>query len=217
VIRAVISDFGGVLTTPLAGSFTAFAERSGIPLAALGTAMATVAARDGVNPLHELERGRVTEASFMEAIGATLSEQIGRDVGMVSFAADYFDGLEPNAPMIELMASLRDSGLRMALLTNNVHEWECHWRAMAPIEELFELVVDSSQVGMRKPEPAIYQLTTDRLGVDPRECLFIDDFEHNCDAARDAGMTTVVYRDAEQAIAEVHAALRADDDAAARS
>jgi len=214
VIRAVISDFGGVLTTPLAGSFQAFAERSGIPLEALGSALATVAERDGVHPLHELECGRVSEASFMEAIGATLSEQLGRDVGMASFADDYFSGLEPNTPMIELMASLRDKGLRMALLTNNVREWEAHWRAMAPIEEIFELVVDSSHVGMRKPEPAIYELTTERLGVSARECLFVDDFEHNCDAARAVGMTAVVYRDAEQATAEIHAALGVEGNAA---
>ena len=214
MIRAVISDFGGVLTTHLAGSFQAFAERSGIPLEALGSALATVAERDGAHPLHELECGRVSEASFMEAIGATLSEQLGREVGMASFADDYFGGLEPNTPMIELMASLRDTGLRMALLTNNVREWEAHWRAMAPIEEIFELVVDSSFVGMRKPEPAIYELTTERLGVRARECLFVDDFEHNCDAAQAVGMTAVVYRDAEQSTAEIHAALGVDGDGA---
>lgn len=207
MIRAVISDFGGVLTTPLAGSFKAFAERSGITLEALGSAMATLAERDGVHPLYELECGRVSEASFMEALGATLTEQLGREVSMVSFAGDYFGGLEPNTPMIELMASLRDSGLRMALLTNNVREWEAHWRAMAPIEEIFELVVDSSTVGMRKPEPEIYELTTERLGVDAADCLFIDDFEHNCEAAQALGMTAIVYRDADQAIADIQAAL----------
>jgi len=207
VIRAVISDFGGVLTTPLAGSFKAFAERSGISLEAIGAALATVAARDGVHPLHELECGRVSEASFMEAIGAALSQQLGRDLRMASFAEDYFGGLEPNPPMIELMASLRAKGLRMALLTNNVREWEAHWRAMAPIEEIFELVVDSSQVGMRKPEPEIYELTTERLGVSAQECLFVDDVEENCDAAREAGMTAVVYIDPDQATAEIHAAL----------
>jgi len=207
VIRAVISDFGGVLTTPLAGSFQAFAERSGIPLEALGSALATVAERDGVHPLHELECGRVSEASFMEAIGATLGEQLGREVDMASFAAAYFDDLQPNTPMIELMAALRDAGLRMALLTNNVREWECHWRAMAPIEEIFELVVDSSHVGMRKPDPEIYELTTRRLGVGARECLFVDDFEHNCDAALALGMTAIVYRDPEQAKSAIRAEL----------
>ncbi len=207
MIRAVISDFGGVLTTPLAGSFQAFAERTGITLESLGEAMATLAERDGVHPLHELECGRVTEASFLEAMAATLGESLGREIGIESFAEHYFDGLKPNAPMIDLMATLRDEGYRMALLTNNVREWEARWRAMAPVEEIFELVVDSAFVGMRKPDPEIYELTVRRLGVPAPECLFVDDFEHNCGAARELGMTAVVYRDSEQAIAEVRAAL----------
>jgi putative hydrolase of the HAD superfamily len=207
VIRAVISDFGGVLTTPLSASFEAFAARSEITLEALGFALATIAARDGVHPLHELECGRVTEASFLEAMAATLSDHLDREIAMESFAEHYFAGLEPNAPMIEFMASLRGEGYRMALLTNNVREWEARWRAMAPIEDIFELVVDSAFVGMRKPDPEIYELTVERLGVPATECVFVDDFEHNCDAARELGMTAVVYRDAEQTIAELRAAL----------
>jgi putative hydrolase of the HAD superfamily len=207
VIRAVVSDFGGVLTSPIAGSFQIFADRIGISLDAIGTALRTVAERDGVHPLYELECGRMTEESFVAAMTATLSEQLGREIAMESFAEHYFAGLEPNAPMIELMATLRDEGYRMALLTNNVREWEARWRAMAPIEEIFELVVDSAFVGMRKPDPEIFALTVQRLGVPAEQCLFVDDFEHNCEAAREAGMTAVVYREPEQAIAEIRAAL----------
>jgi putative hydrolase of the HAD superfamily len=207
VIRAVISDFGGVLTTPLQGSFRVFAERSGISLEALGTALTTVAERDGLHPLHELECGRVTEASFIEAMTATLSEQLGREIVMENFSELYFAGLEPNEPMIELMSGLRAEGYKMGLLTNNVKEWEARWRAMAPIEEIFELVVDSAFVGMRKPDPKIYELTVQRLGVPAEECLFVDDFEHNCEAARATGMTAVVYRNAQQATADIRAAL----------
>ena len=110
--------------------------------------------------------------------------------------------------MIELMASLRDEGYRMALLTNNVREWEPLWRAMVPIDEIFELVVDSAFVGMRKPDREIYELTLERLGMRAEECLFVDDMPLNCDAARAAGMQAVVYREPEQAIAEIRAALR---------
>jgi epoxide hydrolase-like predicted phosphatase len=98
----------------------------------------------------------------------------------------------------------------MALLTNNVREWEQHWRAMAPIDELFELVVDSAFVGMRKPDPEIYELTVRALGVPAAECLFVDDIEVNCVAAEAAGMTAVVFRDTAQAIAEVRAVLARD-------
>ncbi|MDX6689003.1 MAG: putative hydrolase of the superfamily [Solirubrobacteraceae bacterium] len=207
MIRAVISDFGGVLTTPLAGSFQGFADRIGLPLEAIGVALSTIAARDGVHPLHELECGRLSEASFLEATTATLSEQLGRDVAVESFAEHYFADLKPNAPMIEFMSALRGEGYRMALLTNNVREWESRWRALAPIEEIFELVVDSAFVGMRKPEPEIYELTLERLGVTAGESLFVDDFEHNCAAASALGMTAVMYREPEQAITEVRAAL----------
>jgi putative hydrolase of the HAD superfamily len=213
VIRAVVCDFGGVLTSPLAGSFRAFSEHSGIPLEALGAALAVLHERDGAHPLHELECGRVSEEDFFAALSAVMSEQLGRAVVMDDFTERYFAGLEANAPMIELMAQLRAEGYRMACLTNNVREWAPRWRAMAPIDELFELVVDSAFVGMRKPDPEIYELTVQRIGVPAEQCLFIDDMQDNCHAARAAGMRAVLYSDAEQAIGEIRAAL-GDADAA---
>ena len=207
VIRAVISDFGGVLTTPLAGSFARFAERSGIELEELGQALAAILARDGAHPLYELECGRMTEIAFLSGLQETLSAEVGREIEFVDFAEALWSGLAPNEPMIALMASLRDEGYRMALLTNNVREWEHRWRAMAPIDDIFELVVDSAFVGMRKPDPEIYELTVARLGVPAAECVFVDDLKSNCEAAETAGMTAVVYRHAEQAAAEIRAAL----------
>ena len=82
---------------------------------------------------------------------------------MHGFREIYFEALEPNEPMIELMREVRRSGRRMALLTNNVREWEPLWRSMLPVDEIFELVVDSGFVGMRKPDPPIYELTIARL------------------------------------------------------
>jgi putative hydrolase of the HAD superfamily len=208
LIRAVVCDFGGVLTSPLAGSFQAFSDHSGIPLSALGTALAAISARDGANPLHELECGRVSEADFMADLAVAIARDLEREIAMDDFTERYFASLAPNPPMIELMTSLRNEGYRMALLTNNVREWEPLWRAMAPIDDIFELVVDSAFVGMRKPDPEIYELTLARLGVPAGECLFVDDIEENCAAAAAAGMATVVFRDAEQAIAEIRAALQ---------
>jgi putative hydrolase of the HAD superfamily len=209
VIRAVISDFGGVLTTPLAGSFGGFARQAGIELGELGQALAAVTARDGAHPLFELECGRMTEQAFVRGLEESLREKLGRDITLAGFTELLWAGLKPNVPMIELMAALRDEGYRMALLTNNVREWESRWRALAPIDDIFELVVDSAFVGMRKPDAEIYELTVERLGVPAGECLFVDDVELNCGAARSAGMSAVVYRDAEQAIAEIRAALAA--------
>ena len=97
---------------------------------------------------------------------------------MHRFGEIYFEALHPNEPMIELMRELKDSGHRMALLTNNVREWEPLWRSMLPVDEIFELVVDSAFVGCRKPDREIYELTLERLGgPEPSECLFIDDIE----------------------------------------
>jgi putative hydrolase of the HAD superfamily len=206
--EAVVSDFGGVLTSPLVGSFAAFQDEAGIPLEALGTAIARVGERDGANPLFELECGRMTETDFLSRIGAQLSEDLGRHVEMHTFSERYFAHLHANDAMIEFLRQLREEGgLRLAMLTNNVREWEPRWRAMLPVDELFELVVDSAFVGMRKPDPAIYELTCSRLGLSPTACVFIDDFEHNCTAAREVGMTAVWFRDTDQAIAEVRAAL----------
>jgi putative hydrolase of the HAD superfamily len=207
VIRAVISDFGGVLTTPLTGSFQAFADESGIGLGTMGEAFAALAERDGAHPLHELECGRMTEDAFVAGLQWALSDVSGREVDLAAFAETMWAGLLPNEPMIALMASLRTEGYRLALLTNNVREWEPRWRALAPIDDIFELVIDSAFVGMRKPEPEIYELAVARLGVPADECLFIDDREDNCAGARAVGMRVVVYRHVEQAVAEIRGAL----------
>jgi putative hydrolase of the HAD superfamily len=78
---------------------------------------------------------------------------------------------------------------------------------MLPVDELFEVVVDSAFVGVRKPDPAIFRLTCDRLGVEPSRCLFVDDNEAHCAAAGELGMAAVVFRDNAQATAEMRAAL----------
>jgi putative hydrolase of the HAD superfamily len=209
LIKAVISDFGGVLTTPLMLSFAAFQDRSGIPAEALGRAMQAIAERDGAHPLYELEKGRLTERRFLEMIAAALEPELGHVPEMHDFGEIYFDALEPNEPMIELMREARRSGRRMALLTNNVREWEPRWRAMLPVDDVFEIVVDSAFVGMRKPEPPIYELTVEWLGdgVAPEDCLFVDDVLVNIEAARELGMRTVHFKDNEQAIPEIREAL----------
>jgi epoxide hydrolase-like predicted phosphatase len=207
--QAVISDFGGVLTTPLIQSFVAFQDETGIAMETLGKAMQRMAERDGSHPLFELEKGEISEADFLSRIADELEPVLGHRPEMHRFSEIYFDALEPNQPMIELMGELKEQGLRMALLTNNVREWEPLWRSMVPIDELFELVVDSAFVSCRKPEPRIYEIVLERLAVPADQCLFVDDVEVNCEAAHDLGMTAVHFRDNEQAIGEIRAALRA--------
>jgi len=208
-VQAVISDFGGVLTTPLLDSFLAFQNSSGISLEELGRAMAAVARQQGANPLFELETGRMAEQQFLGALSAQLSSQLERTVELRGFGERYFENLKPNQALIEFMRGLRGRGYRMAICTNNVREWEPLWRAKLPVDEIFDVVVDSAFVGTRKPERRIYEITLERLGVPAQAALLIDDMEVNCSAAAKLGMTTVWFRSTEQAIEEIEAVLGA--------
>lgn len=204
VLEAVISDWGGVLTSPLLGSFNRFQEAAGIPLETLGAAMHRVTERDGENPLFGMERGEIAEADFLAAIGAEVEAELGHAVPMKSFAEHFFSALTVNERMVDWLVRAREQrGLRVALLTNNVREWEPRWRAMLPADELFETVVDSSRVGCRKPDPRIYEIALARLGLPAQACAFVDDIEHNCTAAAALGLHAVWFRDTEQAIAEL--------------
>lgn len=208
-IEAVISDFGGVLTSPLMNSFAAFQESSGVPLEALGKALGALAAEHGVNPLFELETGRLSEAEFLGALGRRLSADLGRPVELHGFSETYLNALEPNEPMIAYMRGLRERRYKMAICTNNIREWERFWRAKAPVDEIFDVVVDSSVVGTRKPDRRIYEITLERLQVAADAALFVDDLEVNCEAASELGMTSVWFRDNEQAMAEIASVLDA--------
>jgi putative hydrolase of the HAD superfamily len=206
-IEAIVSDFGGVLTTPLLTSFMAIQDEIGITPESLGKGMRTITEEDGTNPLYALEKGEITEAAFLERLSDGLEPLLGHRPQLHRFREVYFEALHPNPPMIELMRELKAEGKRMAMLTNNVREWEPLWRSMLPVDEIFETVVDSGFVGCRKPEARIYEMTLERLGLAAGSCLFVDDIAVNCDGAHAAGMSAVHFRDNEQAIAEVRALL----------
>jgi len=142
--------------------------------------------------LHMLETGRLSEAEFFlrlcerhaAAGNPRVDPQHARNVV-------FEDRAEASAAMVDTVRQLRDAGYRTALLTNNAREWEPMWRSLIPVDELFDVVVDSSVVGVRKPDPAIYELTCDRLGLRPDECIFVDDLLCNVDAASELGMEVV--------------------------
>lgn len=207
MIRALICDWGGVLTTPLFASFARFQEEHGIPLEAVGLALARATEERGENPLYAIERGELTEAQFAGILSAALERELGRPVSMETFADHYFGGIETNHQLVAYLRTLKARGVRLAMLTNNVREWDARWRSMLPVEELFELVVNSALVGMRKPEPEIYELTLRRLGLPGEQCAFLDDLDVNCEAARALGIHAIQFRSTEQAIAELEAAL----------
>jgi len=206
-VRAVISDFGGVLTTPLLAAFAAFQDDSGISPENLGLAMREGLAEGEELPLFKLERGEISEDEFVAGLETGLESILGHRPHLHHFRHKFFGALEPNEEMIELMRELKASGLKMAMLTNNVREWEPLWRSMLPVDEIFEEIVDSAFVGCRKPEGRIYELTLKRVGIPAEACLFVDDLQVNCEAAEKAGMKAVHFRENEQAIAEIRAAL----------
>jgi putative hydrolase of the HAD superfamily len=207
-IDAVISDFGGVLTSPMTESFVGVLDSSGVSLEELGKAMMAIAERDGSNPLAEVETGRVSVATFLGRISDQLSAQVGSQVELDGFGERYFRHLKPNQRLIDYMRGLRERGYKMAICTNNIREWEQLWRAMLPVEEIFDVVVDSAFVGSRKPEPRIYKITLERLGASPEAAVFIDDIEANCEGARRLGMHAIRFRSTDQAIEDIEAALR---------
>ena len=205
MITALISDFGGVLTTPLIRGFLAYQEQAGVTVQELGATMARSAEEDGVHPLYALERGEISEAEFQRRLESRLDGRFD----FQHLRRLYFERLEPNREMIEFVRDLRGRGLRTALCTNNVREWEPLWRSKLPeLDEVFEVVVDSAFVGSRKPERKIYDITLERLGgVKPQECVFVDDIDVNCEGARELGMHPVRFEETSRAIAEVEALL----------
>jgi putative hydrolase of the HAD superfamily len=206
-IEAVISDFGGVLTTPLVQSFMAFQDQTGISTETLGKAMQAATEASGENPLFEMERGEISEEDFLAQLTDSLEPLLGHRPEMHRFKEIYFEALEPNPPMIELMRELKEAGYRMAMLTNNVKEWEPLWRSMLPVDEIFETVVDSAFVGCRKPESKIYAITLERIEMPAEACLFIDDVKVNCEGAERAGIAAVHFQDNAQAMAEIRDVL----------
>jgi putative hydrolase of the HAD superfamily len=206
-VEAIVCDFGGVLTTPLVESFMAFQDQTGITTETLGKAMQAATEAGGDNPLYEMERGEITEVGFLEMLTRHLEPLLGHRPEMHRFKEIYFEALEPNPEMIGLMRALKDEGFQMAMLTNNVREWEPLWRAMLPVDEIFETVVDSGFVGCRKPESRIYELTLERIGRRAETCLFVDDVLVNIEGARKAGLQAVHFQDNAQAIPEIRAAL----------
>jgi putative hydrolase of the HAD superfamily len=206
-IRAVVSDFGGVLTTPLLAAFAAFQDEAGISPENLGKAMRVGLAEGQDLPLFQLERGEISEDEFIERLEDGLESILDHRPHLHHFRQKFWGALHPNEEMIELMRELKTDGLKMAMLTNNVREWEPLWRSMLPVDEIFEEIVDSAFVGCRKPEPRIYELTLERIGMPADACLFVDDLQPNIEGAEAAGMKAVHFRDNGQAIAEIRSAL----------
>ncbi|MEV6593417.1 HAD family hydrolase [Streptomyces acidicola] len=207
-IDTIVVDYGGVLTNPLVETFVAFAELAGIDAGDLAQAFLTATERHGETPMAALETGAITERQMVDRILAELPEGAGRILADGrGFGELWFRGRRPNEAFLEFLRGLRGDGYRLALLTNNVREWEPLWRAQLPVDELFDVVVDSHREGVRKPDPAIYRILLERLDTTPQHCLFVDDTEENCTAAAELGIRSVRFADTDGAVREISALL----------
>ncbi|NEA65636.1 HAD family phosphatase [Streptomyces sp. SID12488] len=207
-VDTIVVDYGGVLTNPLVETFVAFAELAGIDAGDLAQAFMAATERHGETPMAALETGAITERQMVDRILAELPEGAGRILADGrGFGELWFQGRTPNEQFLSFLRALRRDGYRIALLTNNVREWEPLWRAQLPVDELFDVVVDSHKEGVRKPDPAIYRILLDRLGTTPQRCLFVDDTEENCQAAAELGIRTVRFADTGGAVSEISALL----------
>jgi putative hydrolase of the HAD superfamily len=189
--QVVMFDFGGVFTD---SPFEAVARVG----AQLGAAPGQVEAlmfgpyhEDTDHAWHRLERGEIELATAVSEIAAAGAAH-DLAVNPVDILMNMGGG-GLREVLVERVRALRGAGLATALVTNNVAEFRPHWRAMLPVDELFDLVVDSSEVGVRKPDPAIYRIALDGLGGVPPECtLFLDDYPSNIDAAEALGIRGIL-------------------------
>lgn len=211
-VDAVLWDFGGVFTP---SPFAAIGEAGGDLGISTEQALAYVFGpydRDTDHPWHRLERGELTMDDAREAIMAdAAADGVTLDPWDLLARIGGGEGPLTNPAVLDAAHDVRGRGLRTGLITNNIAEFRDGWRSLVPVEELFEVVVDSSEVGMRKPDPRIFALTLDLLGgLEPERAVFLDDYEGNVAAARALGLQAVrVDPDPTEALASLAALIDA--------
>jgi epoxide hydrolase-like predicted phosphatase len=162
--------------------------------------------REMRNPVHLIERGEIEAAEFERHLAAALTPADGHRLEPVGLLARMFSYFTQSPAMTALVWRARESGLRTALLSNS-------WGNSYPPETwqgMFDAVVISGEVGMRKPEPEIYRYTCQKLKLRPEEAVFVDDLAHNVDAAAAVGMLAVRHTSYEQTVAELSALFGQD-------
>ncbi len=193
-IRAFLFDFGGVFTASPFVAVEEFGRELGAEPAAVTEIVFGSYEHDGKHPWHRLERGEITLEEARAAI-RTLGAAHALDVDIYQLFARMGAsgaGAETRSVLIGKVRELRVAGFYTGIITNNVREFGETWRSLLPVEELFGFVVDSSDVGVRKPDPRIFELALGELpGVAPAECVFLDDYAANVQAARAFGMSAI--------------------------
>jgi putative hydrolase of the HAD superfamily len=207
-VRAVLWDFGGVITESPFEAFDRFERERGLPA---GFIRRVNAFNPDDNAWARLERGEITLTEFDYAFAAE-ARSAGASVSGAEVIALLYGPVR--APMVEALRRCREHYLT-ACLTNNIntgigHAVPASDERAAEVErilQLFDLVIESSKVGMRKPEPGFYQMALEALNIEARQAVYLDDLGINLKPARALGMTTIKVESTEQALAELEQAL----------
>lgn len=205
--EALIFDFGGVFTDSPFAAVRHFGAELGAGAEEITEIVFGSYRHDGDHPWHRLERGEIS---------LELARELIRDIGRArSFDVDVYQlfarmagngaGSSARQSLVDKVRLLRAAGYRTGMITNNVREFGQGWRSLIPVDELFEFVIDSSEVGVRKPDRRIYELALAELGgIAAERCVYLDDYPANLDSARELGMRCVhVGADVDAAITEL--------------
>lgn len=219
MITAVLFDFGGVILTSPFEAFNVYEEANGLPLDLIRTINAT---NPDDNAWAKLERSDVTPEEFGVLFAAEAAEY-GHQVDGGAILGLLGGDIRPE--MVEAVRRIKDAGYKTAVLTNNVlsrgHGGEGHGsgvnssdparaRALAEVMSLFDTVVESSRVGIRKPEEGFYRIALEELDIIATQAVFLDDLGINLKPAKAMGMTTIKVLSAAQALTDLEAVLGMD-------
>jgi epoxide hydrolase-like predicted phosphatase len=193
-VNGVVFDLGGVLTSAPFAGVAGYERECRLPAGSI----VRYFRHDAV--YHQLERGEITAREFWKSVGVRVEEEHGVRIDLAALASATEASSSVNRDAVALLRELRGL-VRLALLTNNVTE-ASRWRHELPLE-LFDAVVDSSAVGVRKPDPRIYQIILEQLGLPAHEVVFIDDFEENLPPAAALGMRTHLFTSLPQCRSEL--------------
>ena len=197
-LRGLVIDWGGVLTNSILSTVRSWVETDQIDWDSYVACMrpwlteAYGGPEVAANPVHALERGECTVPEFERMFAARLTRTDGRPVPAEGLLGRMFAATKTVPAMYDLLRSARAAGVRTCLLSNS---WGSEWYDRTDFPALFDGVVISCEVGMRKPEPEIFQHAAQLIGLPPAACVFVDDVEANIAAAEACGMTGVHHSD----------------------
>jgi putative hydrolase of the HAD superfamily len=207
-LKAILFDFGGVFTDSPFHAFTAYGETHGLSNEQVTDIVFGGYSNDNDHPWHQVERGEISLEQARDDI-LTLGQQQNMHIDIWEvFMAMAKNGGGLRQDLVDYLPKIRAAGFVTGIITNNVIEFREHWRGMFAVNELFDFVIDSSEVGLRKPNPAIFNKALEMGGLSADEVLFLDDYVGNITAAKALNIDCIlVDGDGEKTVKDLDAVL----------